>query len=271
MSMESKGISGEYANFEASKEEEANKIFKKYNLKLLDNGVIEGPEKPKYQSETPEFNYDKTGDVISENDGKFLKDVIRKEFSVSEYRREVLSVVNSIFKKITGKHYSNYANIIIMDKDDFAVAKGVFKPNIEERGVGGDYNAINLGGLVICEDTGGDNCFSLLFHELGHNLYPDEGDTYKDELRAMYFQIVGTKLLEKELERIGTNSFFPEYSEEKTPFPSKEHLQAYLDAKLLYLYQLYYDEVVKGDEKKEKIQNGLLEIVKQDTKFFAKS
>lgn len=271
MSMESEGISGEYARFEASKEQRINKIFEKYNLKLLENGIIEGPEKPKYQSETPEFNYDRTGQIISEHDRSFLKEIFTKEFSVSEYRREVLGVVNSIFKKIAGRHYSNYANIIIMDKDDFMAAKSVFKPNMEERGVGGDYNAINLGGLVICEDTGGDNCFPLLLHELGHNLYPDEKDTYKDELRAMYFQVVGTKLLEKEFERIGIKGYFPENNGEKTSFPSEEHRQAFKDAKLLYLYQSCYDEIVKGSDEKEKVQNELLEIVKQGTKSFSKS
>ncbi len=243
----------------------------KYGLKFLEEGAIEGPKKPKEFSKTPELTYSINQDKILENNDEFLKKHFLAEFSAQEFSSEILSIIDAIFRRLVRKALRNFACVIIMSKEDFAIFKQLAKPTLEQkRGISGDINGINMGGLIIVEDSLGNNIFPLIFHEVGHSLYPDTQDNYIDELRAMYFQILSVKMFEDELEKLGIHAHYADDYYKDTPMPTEEHKKAFEDARLLFTYQSFYDEVVAGNPRTEKGQEDLLQVVGQHTKSFKK-
>lgn len=250
------------------KESSQDYNFEEYDIEVLEDGSINGPKRPEQYAKTPKFTYKDTSEIVLGNEKDSLSEYFEKPFSVCENQKVVLTVVDKIVKEIVGKSFKDFANIIIMSEDDFLKLRKMITKETMSRGIEGDYHGINLGGLIISQDTNGNNCFPLLFHEIGHNMYPDEHDNYLDEFRAMYFQILCTKKLENELSKIGINTSYPDDYYKEIPLPTDEHRKAYEDARALFTYQLHYDAVVKGSERAESLENKFLEIVKQNNKSF---
>lgn len=258
-------------NFEKQPEqaENPNDRFKKYRIEFLKDGSIRGPKRPEQFGKTPEFIFKEDEQVILEAEKTFLSEHFGKAFPTSEHRDEVLTIVDKVFQSVTGKFFKDFSNIIIMTPDDFEEYARITAPKLkEDRGISDDFHGINLGGLIIIRDTGGSNCFPLLFHELGHAMYPNEHENYLDELRAMYFQILCTKKLEKELEKIGIKMSFPDDYYKDFPLPTEDHRKAFDDARVLYMFQTNYDLFVKGKANNEKLQNDLLDKIKQTSRSF---
>lgn len=244
--------------------------FQKYGIEILENGFINGPKKPSLNGRTPELSFENSIEAVLDSNREFLYEYFLHPFSVAEHQTVVLEVVDKIFREITGKSFKDFSNIIIMSKDDFIDFKNlVAAPGLkEQRGIQGDFHGISLGGLLILQDTGGNSCFPLLFHELGHNLYPDEHNNYTDEFRAFYFQILCTKKLEQELKKIGIEASYPDDHYEGLPLPTEDHRKAFMGARVLFIYQTQYEMVVKGSSRAEAMMDEFLEIVKQKRKVF---
>ncbi|MBI2473657.1 hypothetical protein HYV70_03845 [Candidatus Uhrbacteria bacterium] len=241
--------------------------FRKYGIEFLRDGSISGPKKPRRYGKTPEFIFEDHIHSALETQKTFLRRCFEEPFSVVEHKDAILDIVDKIIQEIIGESFRNFANIIILSSDDFEEFAKKMSPKLKQtRGVEGDFQGMNLGGLIIMQDTGGNNCFPLLFHEIGHTLYPDEQDTYIDELRAMYFQILCTKKLEKELEKIKINMSYSDDYYKDLPLPSDDHRRAFQDARILFIYQSFYDEIVKDNARAEKLEKELLEKIKQPHK-----
>lgn len=210
----------------------ANNSFSKYGIEFLADGTIHGPKRPSLYSQTPQFNYEKPSASLLEEHKDWLIKHMGKEFSVLDEQDAVLSVTDKVFSSIAGKTFSEFARVIIMSHEDFSH----FKEKMQLLRGMEDFNAINLGGLVIAEDTKGDSFFPLAFHELGHNLYSDEKDKYVDELRAYYFQLLCVDQFQRELKKLGLQISYPEAEGyyDGYAFPSDEHKEAYRQATLLF-------------------------------------
>jgi len=238
--------------------------FQKYGIEILEDGSINGPKRPALYTHTPTLKFENSKQRILESENFFFDKHFLYPFSTAEHQATVLEIVDKIFQEITGKSYKEFSNIVIMSEEDFQEYKSLITSRQkQERRIQGDFHGINLGGLIIMQDTGGNNCFPLLFHELGHALYPDENNNYIDELRAMYFQILCTKKLDQELKKIGINSSYPDNYYEGLPLPTEEHRKAFADARALFVYQTQYEMVVKDNPRAEKMMDEFLGIVKQ--------
>lgn len=249
--------------------ENPNDRFKKYEIEFLADGSIRGPKRPEQFGKTPEFSFEVDDQKILEAEKTFLSEHFGEAFSTLEHQNEVLIIVNKIFQKITGRSFRDFSNIIIMSPDDFEEYARITAPKLKkDRGIEENFHGINLGGLIIIRDTGGSNCFPLLFHELGHAMYPNEHENYLDELRAMYFQILCTKKLEKELEKIGIKMSFPDDYYKDLPLPTEDHRKAFEDARVLFMFQTNYDLFIKDKEDNMKMQKELLDKIKQTTQSF---
>lgn len=254
---------------QSQRKETLNERFRKYGIDLSEDGLILGREKPEQFGKTPEFMFRDSGQNILEAEKPFLTERFGKAFSVYEHQESVMRIVDSVVQDITGSPFKNFTDIVIVSQNDFKEYARAAAPRLKtSRGILGDFHGINLGGLVIVQDVGGDNCFPLLFHEIGHNMYPNEGLNYLDELRAMYFQILCTKKLEAELVKIGLNFSYPDDYYKEYPLPTKEHEKAFEDARVLFIYQSQYEAVVKGSERAEKREQELLKKVNQTKKSF---
>ncbi len=243
--------------------------FHKYGIEILENGSINGPKRPPLNGSTPNLTFENSKEIVLELDKDFLYEYFLRPFSAAEHQTAVLEVVDKVFREITGKSFKDFSNIIIMSKDDFIDFKNLAAPGLkQQRGIQGDFHGISLGGLIILQDTGGSNCFPLLFHELGHNLYLDENNNYIDEFRAFYFQILCTKKLERELKKIGIEATYPDDYYEGLPLPTEDHRKAFMGARALFLFQTEYEMVVKDSPNAEVRMDELLGIVKQARKVF---
>lgn len=239
--------------------------FKSYGITIEPNGNIIGPKRPEKYSQTPIFSFKEASeDLLANEEISFLIRHFEQPFSVVEHQKVILSIANKITKIITGNNFYEYTNIIIMTKDDWDKFKMRKKHGPK---VTGNYHGLSFGGLIIIEDTGGNNIFPLLFHEIGHNFYDTSGDIYLDELRAMYFQILSTKMLEKVLKKNGVTLVYADDYYQGVDMPSEEHRLAYRDARHLFTSQIYYEHM-KGSSRFEQLQEDLLEKVKQDQKSF---
>jgi len=253
-------------NFRRSQYRETpNNRFQKYGITVRDDGFVDGPKRPASFGKTPKFKFEDSKQSVLEPEVTFLLDNFGKRFSIAEHQAEVLRVVDRIFQEITGISYKEFSNIIVMSVEDFDEYKRVTASmRKQDRGISGDFQGINLGGLIMVQDTGGDNCFPLLFHELGHTLYPDEHDNYIDEFRAMYFQILCTKKFEKELGKIGLNVSYLDDFYEGLPLPTEEHRKAFYDARALFVFQTQNGMIEKGSPYTKEGMKEFQEIIKQD-------
>lgn len=243
--------------------------FQKYGLVFLEDGKVLGPKRPEYFSKTPKFNYENTESNLLEKNKEFLSNNFEKPFSAQEHQEQILSIANNIVQDVVGRPLTDFAHIIIMPREDFGKFREKIKDRLKnERGVVGDFHGINMGGVAILEDSGEKNCFPLLFHEIGHCLYPDTNDNYKDEFRAMYFQILCTKRFEIELGKNGLNFSYPDDYYEHVSLPTKDHELAFRHARLLYNFQNLYEDIVKGNKYAERMQADFLKIIGQDVKSF---
>ena len=140
-----------------------------------------------------------------------------------------------------------------MSKEDFENFRQVSRPRLKEgREIVGDIDGIHLEGLIIVRDTFSNSIFPLLFHEIGHSLYPNTHDNYIDELRAMYFQILCVKLFESELRKVGINAGYKDNYYENQDMPTVDHKRAFDYANVLYTYQSLYDKIVLENPVAEK-------------------
>lgn len=258
-------------DFESQSQQEKtqNDRFRKYGIEFLEDGSIHGPKRPEQFGKTPEFSFREDGQQLLEAEKTFLSEHFGETFSTLEYQDDVLRIVDTIFKNITGRLFRDFSNVIIMAPDDFEEYARITAPKLkEDRNVLGDFHGMNLGGLIIIRDTGGSNCFPLLFHELGHAMYPNEHDNYLDELRAMYFQILCTKKLEKELKKIGVEMSYPDDYYKDSLLPTEDHRNAFDDARTLFMFQENFNLFVKNKGDNVRLQQELLGKIKQASKSF---
>ena len=80
----------------------------------------------------------------------------------------------------------------------------------------------------------------------------------------MYFQILCTKKLEKELEKLGIDASYPDDYYKDILLPTEEHKKAFTDARALFTFQTQYQAVVEGSHRAKKMMKKFLEIVKQN-------
>lgn len=180
---------------------EINLWLTHYGLRLDDEGYIHHNQPyPPLRDTVPEFTITvPTIPLFEPKDKEWLLKLITEEFSAQANKAQIMEVVDRIFASITGSKTDDFAHIIIMSNEHFSL----FKKKIYGESPKGDADGINFGGLVIVRDTGGNNIFPLLFHELGHSFYPQSDNDYEDELRGYFFQELCYRQLQHELEQIG--------------------------------------------------------------------
>lgn len=251
-------------NLDASNElsKESNP-FAKYGLEFQSDGTIRGPKRPPLSSETPLISPDGSNLDLSRHK-EFLEKVFKSgKFSITEDREELMDVVGKIFKSATDRDLGEYVNIIFMEKQDWDKFKPKIKTNVQID-EGKDFNAINLGGLVILGAEGSASILPTLFHEAGHSLYPIVQDQFINELRAFYFQRVCTVILQNQLSQLGLPYEYPDKIEDEM-FASTIHKVAYQTAASLYAYQMLPEWLQdKVDPDSLKKMKDLSTIVKPD-------
>ena len=241
----------------------SNNRFEKYGISFLSERRLHWPKRPSHYGNTPEFKYEKWERSVLKRYSSFLLEHYMDDFLIIDHRKAVLWIIDSIVKEVIGRSYSDFVNIIIMEKDDFIKCKQIMNNHMKSYGITGDYDWIALNGLLIIPETAWNNCFPLLFHEIGHNLYHPDDDKYIDELRAMYFEIMCTKKFEHELRKIWINVTYPDNDN----YPSEHHRVARWDAKELFEMQLFHN-IVTLDKNKQKLRKELLLKVKQKDEPF---
>lgn len=210
-----------------------NNPFAKYGLEFKTDVIIHGPKRPPLYSKTPTISLE-SGNIDLSSHKAFLERVFHGgKFSIADEREELMGVVGKIFTSATNKRLSDYANFIFMDRQHWDKFKSKIQGNIDE---GGNFDAINLGGLIVIGAEGDDKMLPLLFHEVGHSLYTPTNDRFTDELCAYYFQRLSTEVFHEQLKKIGLHYSYPDYDEDDM-FPSKVHKDAYQSAATLYIYQ----------------------------------
>gem|GEM_PF-2395881 len=112
----------------------------------MEDRSIYGPDRPAQYSKTPEFTYNDTDESILETEKQFLSEYFGKPFSVYEHQEIILSIVDKIVQEVINDSYKKFANIIIMEKNDFEHYKESFSEGVKkDRGISGDFHGINLG------------------------------------------------------------------------------------------------------------------------------
>ncbi len=245
----------------------AEQIKTKYEIWFEGNGILHGPTRPPHNGETPIFNQEASKETLFEADKDEVKNFMENRITAHEAQELVLKIVNKIVKQITGNAVENSAHLFIMSKDEFNYIKS--KAKMEQAANGetmGEFHGIHFGGgLIILEGSKESSAIPLAFHEVGHSFYPPEGDTFKDEFRAMYFQIIATKLLDIELEKVGINAQYGN-SYDTTIQPTTAHKEAWDKARTLDTYITLYDDVVKGNADAENQYTELYPLINQPHK-----
>lgn len=232
--------------------------FAKYGLEITEDNLVLGPVRPALYSHTPIFSLESRRNCDLTNTQTFLEKCFNGKFSIEEDRQQLISLLDNIFIAVTNRLLNEYVQFIFMNKEDFHNFRLKVRGNVDQ---GKLYDAINLGGLVVVgAEMGDDRILPLLFHEIGHSLYPPENDNFIDELRAYYFQIICTKLFENQLQMIGMPMSYSEH--EDSMFPSEIHKQAYKSARALYGYNMMQEKEYDDSPYSRRMRN-LQFLVKQ--------
>lgn len=246
--------------------------FAKYGFAFTpDNRYIVGMKKPPLYSKTPVISIEEEDNVsLLTTNRDFLQQCFpgTERVYIQEDKQQILDVVSKIFTFITKQRLGDYANVIFMDQETWAKfqEKVDHSTNADE---GKNYHGIHLSGLIVmnAEAASINVLFPLLFHELGHSLYPPSHESFIDEIRALFFGLICENVFEAQLNKLGFPYHYPEYDN----LPSMDHKKAYSSAKNLYNYlQLNRSFQRHGLKQLTSIQDDsgytmeqLLDIVKQ--------
>lgn len=247
---------------------DANTKLLKYGISVCEDLSINWPKIPELQwTSTPVFDYSRDNEPILWTH----KDFLRKMFlendytSVYEERHSILAIVDTIFKRIIWKSFKEYTNLIVMTPQDFDVFRKTQHNEMINRWVVWEFHWINLAGLILVEDSGWTNCFPLIFHELWHSLYENSEDSFLNEFRWMYFQILCTELLCLELLKLWIKASYPD-DNPNIEWLSSFHKNAFLEAKVLHFQQSVHDLIVGQDPKAQEKQDKYLEMIRETKK-----
>lgn len=236
--------------------------FVKYGLQFNIDGSIQGPKRPPLHAETPSISIE-GGNLDLSPHKSFLERFMKSErFSITDEGQELMDIVGKLFTSVTNHNINDYMNFIFMEGKDWDTFKPKLKANHEE---GKNYDAINLGGLVVVGAESDNRILPLLLHEAGHSLYPHDENHFKGELQAYYFQRVATEILHNQLTQMGLHYSYPNY-DDADMFPSTSHKDAYQSAIALYAYQSlpsWFQE--KLDPNDIQTMQELLAVVKQES------
>ncbi len=144
--------------------------------------------------------------------------------------------LGTVFRALTGERLPDYLNIWLLPKEEYMQkiiemfgSEEAFRQHSGRDPMG--IQAVNIGGaMIFMREEKNMGIVPVLFHEIGHRIYPDSDGEYERELSANYFMFLAMKKISTELSPHGFIISMDGFSAD---FHNEERRRAYDDAKRL--------------------------------------
>lgn len=230
-----------------------------YGLRIDGDHLLMGYVKPRLYGQTPVFSYAETPEPLLLPYQDQLRYIASYTGFGAAAVQQSLQVTSVVFQAITGRSMDDYGRFIYMPNNDFKYIEDLVK---KRNPLLRSLDGVNIQGRIINRRISDKRIFQLNFHELGHSLYPPT-DSYSDEVRAYYFQLLCSRKLEEEAHKLNIDLCLLESFSSDNDFASDAHARAFRTAQHLYWMQRIYDGVVKNQPEKEALLRSLLDLIKQ--------